>query len=49
MQKQTSVEEFFKRAESLPIIDVRSPGEFEHAHIPGALSLPLFSDIEKAV
>ena len=48
MQKQTSVEQFLERAESLPIIDVRSPGEYEHAHIPGALSLPLFSDLERA-
>jgi len=31
-----------------PILDVRSPGEFGQAHIPGALSLPLFSDAERA-
>ncbi|MBK8670638.1 MAG: tRNA 2-selenouridine(34) synthase MnmH [Saprospiraceae bacterium] len=29
--------------------DVRSPGEFNHAHIPGALSFPLFTDEERAV
>jgi tRNA 2-selenouridine synthase len=29
------------------LIDVRSPGEFNHAHIPGAFSLPLFSDEER--
>lgn len=32
-----------------PIIDVRSPGEFARGHIPGAASLPLFSDEERAV
>lgn len=32
-----------------PVIDVRSPGEFEHARIPGALSLPLFSNEERKV
>lgn len=32
-----------------PIIDVRSPGEFEHARIPGSYSLPLFSNDERAV
>jgi tRNA 2-selenouridine synthase len=32
-----------------PIIDVRSPGEFAHGHIPGAHGLPLFSDEERAV
>ncbi len=30
------------------LIDVRSPGEFNHARIPGAVSLPLFSDEERA-
>lgn len=30
-----------------PILDVRSPCEFLHAHIPGALSFPLFSDEER--
>ena len=32
-----------------PLLDVRSPGEFEAGHIPGALSLPLFSDEERAI
>ncbi|NGX60746.1 MAG: tRNA 2-selenouridine synthase [Chlamydiae bacterium] len=30
------------------LLDVRSPGEYAHAPIPGALSLPLFSDEERA-
>ncbi len=29
-------------------LDVRSPGEYCHAHIPGALSLPLFTNAERA-
>jgi len=32
-----------------PILDVRSPKEFAQGHIPGAHSLPLFSDEERAV
>lgn len=32
-----------------PILDVRSPGEFEHAHIPGATSFPLFTNEERRV
>ncbi len=32
-----------------PIIDVRSPGEFARGHIPGAHSLPLFTDEERAI
>jgi tRNA 2-selenouridine synthase len=31
-----------------PLIDVRSPSEFEKGHWPGAVNLPLFSDDERA-
>ena len=31
------------------IIDVRSPAEFEHAHILSALNLPLFDNDERAM
>lgn len=30
------------------IIDVRAPAEFAEDHIPGALNLPVFSDLERA-
>lgn len=30
------------------LLDVRSPGEYDHAHIPGAINLPLFSNAERA-
>lgn len=43
------VEEFLALAQGHPVLDVRSPGEFGHAHIPGAHSLPLFSDEERKV
>ena len=44
-----TVEEFLTLAKENPVLDVRSPGEFTHAHIPGAYSLPLFSDEERKV
>lgn len=31
------------------LIDVRSPGEYSHGHIPGAHHLPLFSDEERKI
>ena len=31
-----------------PVIDVRSPAEFENGHIPGAINIPLFSNEERA-
>lgn len=30
------------------MLDVRSPGEYEHGHIPGAVSFPLFTNAERA-
>lgn len=44
-----SIQEFQKMADNCLLIDVRSPGEFGHAHIPNAISLPLFSDEERKV
>lgn len=47
--KAVSIEEFLNLSKDFQILDVRSPGEFNHAHIPGALSLPLFSDEERKI
>lgn len=47
MLRAQDVSEFLDR--DTPIIDVRSPGEFAQGHIPGAHSLPLFSNEERAV
>jgi tRNA 2-selenouridine synthase len=33
----------------VPILDVRSPSEYRHGHIPGACNLPLFSDEERSI
>lgn len=32
-----------------PVLDVRSPAEFQHGHIPGAVSFPLFFDEERKI
>ncbi|HRI20095.1 MAG TPA: tRNA 2-selenouridine(34) synthase MnmH [Panacibacter sp.] len=44
-----SIAEFLQMAFKCPVLDVRSPGEFKHAHIPGAYSLPLFTDEERKI
>lgn len=36
-------------AGNVPVVDVRSPGEFRQGHIPGAHNLPLFDNAERAV
>ncbi|HMU09354.1 MAG TPA: tRNA 2-selenouridine(34) synthase MnmH [Ferruginibacter sp.] len=48
IQKLT-IEEFLKLSKQYPVLDVRSPGEYSHAHIPGAYSLPLFTNEERKV
>ena len=41
-------EEFIEQSKYYPIIDVRSEGEYEHGHIPGAINIPLFNNEERA-
>jgi tRNA 2-selenouridine synthase len=43
------IDQFLDLAKNHPVMDVRSPGEYKHAHIPGAHSLPLFTDEERKV
>jgi tRNA 2-selenouridine synthase len=40
---------FLSLKEAVPILDVRSPSEYAHAHIPGAYSFPIFNDEERAI
>lgn len=47
--KRISIEEFLLLSHNLPVFDVRSPGEYSQAQIPGAHSLPLFNDEERKV
>ncbi len=46
--KDILISQYFQDFNFLPIIDVRSPGEFEKGHIPGAFSIPLFDNEERA-
>lgn len=47
--RQVNIEEFLKLSNQFPVFDVRSPSEFAKAHIPGAFSLPLFTDEQRKV
>lgn len=49
MRDTISIEEFLEKRHFCPVIDVRSPGEYAKAHIPGAINIPLFSDDERAL
>jgi len=47
MIQTLEIDKFLQLAETLPVIDVRTPLEFMHAHIPGAHNLPIFSNDER--
>jgi tRNA 2-selenouridine synthase len=47
--EKLNIEKFLELANQHPVIDVRSPGEYDHAHIPGAYNLPLFTDEERKI
>lgn len=47
--QKINVEELLRLSATYPVLDVRSPGEYAHAHIPGAYGFPLFRDEERKV
>ncbi len=49
MYKEISIQQYLEKSKKVQIVDVRSPKEFNQAHIPGAVNLPLFDDIERAI
>ncbi|MBL8992652.1 MAG: tRNA 2-selenouridine(34) synthase MnmH [Spirochaetia bacterium] len=48
MKTSLPVPDFLEAGKNISILDVRTPSEFAQGHIPGAHSLPLFSDEERA-
>ena len=47
--EKINIKNFLELADQYPVIDVRSPAEYNHAQIPGAYSLPLFNDEERKI
>lgn len=45
--EKVPVEKFVELTALYPVLDVRSEAEYEHAHIPSALNLPLFNNEER--
>ena len=48
LSSKTDIKHFLELAETVPVIDVRSPGEYIFGHIPGAINIPLFDDEQRA-
>ncbi|WP_342644487.1 tRNA 2-selenouridine(34) synthase MnmH [Mucilaginibacter sp. CSA2-8R] len=47
MSRSVTITEYFDLPETVPLIDVRTPAEFEHGHVPGAFNIPLFTNEER--
>jgi tRNA 2-selenouridine synthase len=47
--EKTDIDTFLRLSKQFPVLDVRSPGEYAHAHIPAAFSVPLFTDEQRKV
>jgi tRNA 2-selenouridine synthase len=45
--ERISIESFLELRTIIPVADVRSPSEYATGHIPGAVNIPLFTDIER--
>jgi len=48
MIERIAIDTFFDKYSDIPLVDVRSPGEFKQGHIPKAINIPLFSNEERA-
>ena len=48
MPTVVNISQFLESAQALPVVDVRSPGEYRQGHIAGAVNIPLFNDEERA-
>ncbi|MGY0034853.1 tRNA 2-selenouridine(34) synthase MnmH [Pedobacter sp. NJ-S-72] len=49
MIKPISINDFICLAEPIPLIDVRTPAEFEQGKIPGAFNVPIFTNEERVL
>jgi tRNA 2-selenouridine synthase len=48
MVQKTDIKTFLELSKNIPVIDVRSPKEFDTGRFPGAINIPLFENEERA-
>lgn len=48
MPESINISQLLELRKTLPVLDTRSEGEYDHAHIPGAKNLPLLNNEERA-
>ena len=49
MVQKLGIKDFYSLSKDIPVIDVRSPKEYETGHFPGAFNIPLFDNKERAI
>jgi tRNA 2-selenouridine synthase len=49
MIKPITINDFIGLTESIPLVDVRTPAEFEQGKIPGAFNIPIFTNEERVL
>lgn len=49
MTRSITIDAYFNLPEIVPLIDVRTPAEFEQGHVPGAFNIPLFTNEERVL
>lgn len=47
--EKIDIENFLQLSDKFPVLDARSPAEYLHAHIPGAFSVPIFTDEQRKI
>jgi len=47
MYTELNISSFLQKSSHIPVLDVRTPSEYQQGHIPGAISFPLFQDDER--
>jgi tRNA 2-selenouridine synthase len=49
MTHRITIDDLMNMPEQIPFLDVRTPAEFNHGHMPGAFNIPLFSNEERVL
>ena len=49
MTRSITITDWIQQRDTLPLVDVRTPAEFAHGHIPHARNVPLFSNEERVL
>jgi tRNA 2-selenouridine synthase len=49
MTRPISIDAYFSLPGLVPLIDVRTPAEYEQGHVPGAYNIPLFTNEERVL